>query len=577
MGARILPCHGARQGVLQERFFASGTGAGSLSAQPHNPGSRPPSEDRPSRWGVTIDAAAARGVPPAPPRHIEMVSDVPPPASTLAGTLPYPLVVAVAAVAVGSALALRLTGLGAMGLGPTEAAVAGRAAALLGLPDFVPYFSTFRGPPQLFQLSLAGVFAVTGPGDLVAQVVATVFGLATIAVTYFAARECYGPRSALVAALVLAFMPYHVLVSRQALVDGPTALWVTLALFCLARFARTERAPWALATMAFLGAGVLSKESAFLFVPVAYAFLASRRWPNLNRSMLLLSAVVLAALIAAYPMSYSQNGEGLGAHVARALVERGEQPWHFYATAVAPAFGIPVLLGLLAWVALLWKRRSWREVLLSLWVAVPLLAFVTWPVREFAFLVPLAPAVAIMTARALEELPSVFTARPAQGAAAAVAATACVVLAATSYLALPAPSAPTAMSSSILGARETGAWIDQHLPPGATLLAADPALARVLEFYGHRRALALTEVPDVPSLDPTIPEAEHPGKLIARSELQYIVWDTQSAARSPSKSDRLLGQVARHRGREVYRFESQGATAAGNVTFPATIVYEVRP
>lgn len=529
---------------------------------------------------MTIDAAAARGVAPAAPRPLEVLSGAPPLPATTARALPYPLVVALAAVVVASDAALRLFGLGAVGLAPAEAAIAGQGAAILGLSEYVPHFAPLTGPPFFLQLALATVFSISGPSDVAARVVAAAFGVGTIAVTYLAARECYGQRVALVASLLVAFMPYHVLVSRQVLVDGPTAFWVTLALFCLARFARTERAPWVLAAVTALGLGVLSKEFAFLFVAVAYAFLASRRWHTLSRAMLLLSAVILTALVATYPLAFSLNGEGqrLTTYLGLQFVERTGQPWHFYLTTVAPAFGLPVLLGLLLWVPVAWVQRTWREALLAAWVCIPLGAFLMWPAREFAFLIALAPAAAIMVARAFEELPRVSGGRLSQTGATVAVGIACVWLAATSFLSLRAALGATDAASALLvGARDTGAWVDGHLPQGVTLLVANEELADVLRFYGHRSALPLTDAPDVLALDPSRPVAENPDRLIAEGGVQYVVWDTQSAANDASKADRLLAQVARHHGREVYRVEAQGATAAGEVTFPVTIVYEVRP
>ena len=41
------------------------------------------------------------------------------------------------------------------------------------------------------------------------------------------------------AALLLALMPYHVVVTRQVLLDGPMALFATVTLYLLARFAAT--------------------------------------------------------------------------------------------------------------------------------------------------------------------------------------------------------------------------------------------------------------------------------------------------------------------------------------------------
>ena len=46
----------------------------------------------------------------------------------------------------------------------------------------------------------------------------------------------YGRRAGLVAALLLALMPYHVIVTRQVLLDGPMTMFATLTLLLVVRF-----------------------------------------------------------------------------------------------------------------------------------------------------------------------------------------------------------------------------------------------------------------------------------------------------------------------------------------------------
>ena len=64
----------------------------------------------------------------------------------------------------------------------------------------------------------------------------------------------------MLAALILALMPYHVVVSRQVLLDGPLVFCSTLTLYLLARFASSQRPAWLYATGVGMGLTVLSKE-----------------------------------------------------------------------------------------------------------------------------------------------------------------------------------------------------------------------------------------------------------------------------------------------------------------------------
>ena len=57
-----------------------------------------------------------------------------------------------------------------------------------------------------------------------------VFGVGTVWAGFWAARSLYSRRVGLIAAAILAVMPYSVIVSRQVLLDGPMVFFATLAL-----------------------------------------------------------------------------------------------------------------------------------------------------------------------------------------------------------------------------------------------------------------------------------------------------------------------------------------------------------
>jgi 4-amino-4-deoxy-L-arabinose transferase-like glycosyltransferase len=72
----------------------------------------------------------------------------------------------------------------------------------------------------------------------------------------------------------MAIMPYHVVVTRQILLDGPMVLFATLSLYLIARFAVTQRAGWLYAAGAAMGLTAMSKETSLVLLGAVYAFLA---------------------------------------------------------------------------------------------------------------------------------------------------------------------------------------------------------------------------------------------------------------------------------------------------------------
>ena len=233
---------------------------------------------------------------------------------------------------------------------------------------------------------------------------------------------------------------------------------------------------------------------------------------------------------------------------------------------------IAALIGL--W--LLRSEASWRETLLLSWVAVPVVFFQLWPVKGFQYLLPVAPAVAVLAGRALSRLPA-----PGRRGWQALA----VALVAISLL-VPAwdrvDGAPKATllagSGGLPGGRETGEWIREHVPAGAAFLTIGPSMANLVQYYGHRRAYGLSVSPNPLNRNPSYEPVVNPDSAIRDSQLQYLVWDNFSAGRSARFSDKLLAYADRYNGRVVHTEVLPARTALGeSADRPSIVVFEVRP
>jgi len=169
-------------------------------------------------------------------------------------------------------LAVRLINLNAFGFNSDEAVYAGQAAYIAGNPLFVNQFPVFRAHPLLMPTLLSPLFS-SGTPDLRGRVVVAFFGVATLFAVYLLGKELYGPKTGVLGALILALMPYHLVVTRQLLLDGPAVLWITLSFWMLARFVRTDRFEWLAASAATLGLGVLTKETGIVLAGSVVIFL----------------------------------------------------------------------------------------------------------------------------------------------------------------------------------------------------------------------------------------------------------------------------------------------------------------
>lgn len=497
---------------------------------------------------------------------------------------------------------LRLWQLDALGFNSDEAVYAGQAAAILGDPELEPFFPMFRAHPMLFHTFLAMAFSVGGVQDVVGRLVAVAFGIINILLVYKIGDDLYNRRVGLLAAFFVALMPYHIIVSRQVLLDGPMTTMATLALYMLVRFGRTQHPVWLYATGAAMGLTFLIKETGIVLLGSIYAFLALAPQLYVRIRDLALSLFCMALVMAAYPLGPRLAGAGgsekTGNYIIWQLFRRPNHDWGFYLTTVTVAVG-PLLI-ILAIMGLWWFRRrhSWRETLLLAWIVVPTLFFQLWPVKGFHYLLSDVSPLAVLAARPLADgrpgqiryLPSLYRWRFAIGTIVALS------LFFPSWSWVQSVNSDTVMAGGggVPGGREAGGWIHTHVPEGAVFMTLGPSMANLIQFYGHRQAYGLSVSPNPLHRNPSYQPIRNPDYQLRTGEIQYAVWDSFSATRSSFFERKLLDYVDRYHGRVIYQESvlvttlSQGAITRQDETScilkepdsyecPIIIIYEVRP
>ncbi|MFI6821596.1 glycosyltransferase family 39 protein [Micromonospora sp. NPDC050187] len=498
------------------------------------------------------------------------------------------------------AAVVRAWQLDALGFNSDEAVYAGQAASLAGNPRYADLFPVFRAHPMLFQALLSPFFRA-GEADVAGRVVVVVLGVATVLAVYPLGARLYNRRVGLVAALLLAVMPYHVVVTRQVLLDGPMVLFATLTLYCLVRFVQAQRLAWYLATAAMLGLTMLTKETSVVLAGGVYAFLALTPMVRRPVRATLVALPVLAAIFAVHPLSQALAGRSSTGrnYLVWQLFRRPNHPMDFYLDNVPTAVGPLVLaaaLGGLWWAR---RRRSWRETLLLSWIAVPVVFFQLWPVKGFQYLLPVAVPVVLLAARALVTLPvparlarrawprRARPATPAEEPAAGVARLVPTVrLAAVAVVAVsllwPSWNAVNhagrttflAGSGGVPGGREAGRWLAANTPEGSVILTVGPSMANIVRYYGSRQSYGLSVSPNPLHRNPSYTPLQNPDASMRANDLHYVVWDSFSARRSTYFSERLLTLVRRYHGRVVH---TEYVDGSDRTPVPVIIIYEVRP
>ena len=484
------------------------------------------------------------------------------------------------------AVGLRVWGINQLGFNTDEAVYAGQAAAIAKDPTLKDIFPIFRAHPLLFQFLLALVFNF-GVSDLAGRLVAVAISLAAVYMVYRVGKLLYGVKAGLLAGLFLALMPYHVIVSRQVLLDGPLVFCTTLSLYFLARYAMTQRPAWIYLTGVGMGLTFLAKETGIILLGAIYAFLALSREIRVQIKHLIVSFVLMALMISPFPISLllaggTRSGKN---YLVWQLFRRANHAWDFYPSTVPEAIGFLVIVAALLGLFFLRHERSWRERLLLCWIIVPAAFFQIWPTKGFQYLLPIAPPIAVLAGRAIArwwpEDVSLWILRIRRSwiKTATVLVIALSLLLSSVQIIQPATSGTfVAGTGGVPGGREAGLWIRENIPAGATLMTIGPSMANILQFYGHRKAYGLSVSPNPLRRNPSYPPILNPDMQIRNGDIQYVVWDSYSAERSAFFSDGVIRFAKRYHGRVIHTQSVQVELADGTIIDkPVIIIYEVRP
>ena len=495
-------------------------------------------------------------------------------------------------VALAAGAFVRLWQINALGYNTDEAVYSGQAAAIAGIPGLKDEFPIFRAHPLLFQFILSLVYKYYHFDDLVGRLLAVAFGLATVILVYQLGKLLYGRLPGALAALFIALMPYDVVVSRQVLLDGPMTFFSVLTLYMLARFGTTQRVRWVYAAGIAMGLTFLSKDTSLILLGAIYSFLALAPELRVRLRDLIIAPILMALVIAPFPISLMlAGGSGTGRqYLVWQLFRRPNHDAGFYLQTVPVAIGILVIAAAVIGLLLLWRHNTWREKLLLAWILVPVIFFQIWPVKGYQYLLPIAPPLAILAGRLLGYSWSAIQNREGHLIAGRVAlppliswlASAVVVFTITfaSWQRIqPQPSSEfLAGTGGVPGGRETGAWIQTNVPAYAQFMTIGPSMANIIEFYGARKAFGLGTSPNPLHRNPAYEPIINPDMQIRTSELQYAVWDSFSAARTPFFADKLMGYVNKYNGTVIHTESITFRDPNGNlVTKPIIIIYEVRP
>jgi 4-amino-4-deoxy-L-arabinose transferase-like glycosyltransferase len=357
--------------------------------------------------------------------------------------------------------------------------------------DALPYLDK----PIVYFAAEAAAMEVLGPTETAARLPAYLFTLAMAAFVWWFARRLWTANEAMIGAIVTLTTPLTVAFSRTVIFDSALAFFITVAMGCfyLAVECHPERSEgavrvggagnaamdasrphrflaharndkrWAILAWAAIGFGVITKGPVAIALPllvaIPYALWRKRGGAIWSVKGLIVFVLVVApwvwAISRAVPdfLQYVLVTETMQRLATKALKRTGP-PWYF----------VPLLLfGALPWTVVVVAdglgvsgsrsgaaRPRDREtpqptVFLWLWILIPFLFFSLSQSKRPQYILPLMPAIALLTARVWCDSP-----RGRRWAGAVVMLFGVALVAAPSFVHLRAEYGPATRSSAII-------------------------------------------------------------------------------------------------------------------------------
>lgn len=304
---------------------------------------------------------------------------------------------------------------------PDEGRNAEKAREILLLGDWVTPHENFLptlDKPMFFYWLVAIAFKLFGLSEWAARLPSALAALGCAVLVFRFARDQWGKWEALWSTLILATSLEFALLSRFVIFDMTLAFFITLSLFSFYSASETDnprgRKIHCLAMYGAAGLGTLVKGPIAAVVPgmiVFFYLLLSRKWFLLRRFYIFPGMIVYFLIVTPwYAWAEVRNPGYLRyflweEHVVRYLTPHfgRSKGWYYYFLVLAAGF-LPWTFFIPMGVKHLWKGQLTKaNLFLVLWTVLPFAFFSVSDAKLPHYILPIYPAIALLTGRALVE------------------------------------------------------------------------------------------------------------------------------------------------------------------------------
>jgi 4-amino-4-deoxy-L-arabinose transferase-like glycosyltransferase len=280
------------------------------------------------------------------------------------------------------------------------------------------YMTTYGYYPPIFDLVTMGYFQIFGLNHVAGRLVAVTFSLLSIGLLFEFTKKTYGDKNALIASVLLGTMPGFFWVSRVTMLETMLIFFFTLVMFAFYSWITKNSYKALFFSGLALGIGVLAKYQiivAAIAMILSILFLCRKRLKISLAKFLLILVIVVLVAAPWFLMIYHYNGVTKFETIQYVMREGGEDrpaysnrfpvpiyylvemTWPFNDIPVHP-ISLPIFILGLCGLALFAYRRKNQDIFYLTWFIVVYVFFTIIPNRQWRYVTPLFPILAISAA-----------------------------------------------------------------------------------------------------------------------------------------------------------------------------------
>ena len=292
-------------------------------------------------------------------------------------------------------------------------------ATMLSRGQTWDYMTTYGYYPPIFDLVTTGFFQIFGATQVAGRLVAVTFSLLAIGLLFEFTKRMYGQRNALIASILLGTMPGFFWLSRVTMIETMLIFFFTLVMFAFYSWIIKDSNKALIFSGLTLGIGVLAKYQivvAAIAMFLSILFLSRKRLKLTLTKFLLICGIAILIVVPWFVMIYHYNGVTKFQTLQYVMSEGGqdrpaysnrfqpipiyylvEMAWPFNDIIVHP-ISLPIFALGLCGLGLFAYRRKKQDVFYLTWFVVIYVFFTLVPNRQWRYVTPLFPILAISAA-----------------------------------------------------------------------------------------------------------------------------------------------------------------------------------